>query len=72
MSRLLPLTLVAQMVLFETLFALIYGLLWEHRLPTPLELAAFGFVVLAAVSGIAAHWSPRREFEKQGQVQHHG
>jgi hypothetical protein len=34
MSRLLPLTLVGQMILFETLFALLYGFLWEHRLPT--------------------------------------
>ncbi|KAK0332510.1 hypothetical protein LTR94_024557 [Friedmanniomyces endolithicus] len=37
MSRLLPLTLVGQMILFETLFALIYGLVWEHRAPTLLE-----------------------------------
>ncbi len=40
MSRFLPLTLVGQMILFETVFALIYGFLWERRLPTPLESAA--------------------------------
>lgn len=55
MSRLLPLTLVGQMILFETLFALIYGFLWEQRLPTPLELAAFGLVVLSVVTCLAAH-----------------
>jgi len=55
MSRLLPLSLVGQMILFETLFALIYGLLWENRLPTLLESAAFGLVVLSVISCISAH-----------------
>ncbi|WP_419198208.1 DMT family transporter [Novosphingobium resinovorum] len=55
MSRLLPLTLVGQMILFETLFALLYGFAWEHRLPTPLELGAFALVVASVVSCISAH-----------------
>jgi len=55
MSRLLPLTMVGQMILFETLFALIYGFLWEQRLPLPLEMAAFGLVVASVLSCIAAH-----------------
>lgn len=55
MSRLLPLTMIGQMILFETLFALIYGFLWEQRLPLPLELAAFGLVVASVLSCIAAH-----------------
>jgi drug/metabolite transporter (DMT)-like permease len=55
MSRLLPLTMVGQMILFETLFALIYGFLWEQRLPLPLEIAAFGLVVASVLSCIAAH-----------------
>jgi len=55
MSRLLPLTLVGQMILFETLFALIYGFLWERRLPTALEGAAFVLVVLSVTSCIFAH-----------------
>jgi drug/metabolite transporter (DMT)-like permease len=55
MSRMLPLTLVGQMILFETLFALIYGFLWERRLPTLLETIAFGLVVLSVMSCIAAH-----------------
>ncbi|MHA3795316.1 DMT family transporter [Sphingomonas sp. YL-JM2C] len=58
MSRLLPLTLVGQMILFETLFALIYGFLWERRLPTLLESAAFALVVLSVLSCIAAHRRP--------------
>ncbi|ANI79109.1 DMT family transporter [Sphingobium sp. EP60837] len=55
MSRLLPLTLVGQMILFETLFALIYGFLWEQRLPTMLEAAAFILVVASVLSCLAAH-----------------
>ena len=48
MSRLLPLTLVGQMILFETLFALLYGFLWEHRLPTVVE----GLAVVALVTSV--------------------
>jgi drug/metabolite transporter (DMT)-like permease len=55
MSRLLPLTMVGQMILFETLFALLYGFLWERRLPTVLELAAFLLVVASVLSCLAAH-----------------
>lgn len=55
MSRMLPLTLVGQMILFETLFALIYGFLWEQRLPRPLEIAAFGLVVASVLACIAVH-----------------
>lgn len=39
-SRLLPLTLTGQMVIFEILFALLYSFLWEHRFPSPLEFLA--------------------------------
>lgn len=55
MSRLLPLTLVGQMILFETLFALVYGLVWERRFPTLLESVAFVLVVLSVMSCIAVH-----------------
>lgn len=58
MSRLLPLTLVGQMILFETLFALTYGFLWEARLPTVLEAAAFTLIVLSVVFCVAAHRAP--------------
>lgn len=58
MSRLLPLTMVGQMILFETVFALIYGLLWEQRLPTPVEAAALVLVILSVVCCLRAHRSP--------------
>jgi drug/metabolite transporter (DMT)-like permease len=55
MSQILPLTLVGQMILFETLFALIYGFVWEQRLPTVPETVAFMFVVTSVFSCITAH-----------------
>ena len=58
MSRLLPLTLVGQMILFETLFALTYGFLWEWRLPTWLEVGALVCVVLSVFLCVAAHRAP--------------
>jgi drug/metabolite transporter (DMT)-like permease len=66
MSRLLPLTLVGQMILFETLFALIYGFLWEHRLPTPLEIAALALVVMSVLSCLAAHRTPPQRSAQWG------
>ncbi|MBB6251886.1 DMT family transporter [Nitrospirillum iridis] len=48
-SRLLPLTLTGQMILFETLFALLYGFLWDGRWPTLME----GLAILALVASVA-------------------
>ena len=55
MSRLLPLTLVGQMILFQTLFALLYGWLWEQRSPTPLELASLAIVAMSVLTCLSAH-----------------
>ncbi|UXS01009.1 DMT family transporter [Agrobacterium tumefaciens] len=55
MSRLLPLTMVGQMILFETLFALLYGFLWEQRGPTLVETAAIVSVVLSVLLCMQAH-----------------
>ncbi|MCP1222387.1 DMT family transporter [Acetobacter orientalis] len=55
MSRLVPLTMTGQMILFETLFALIYGFLWEERWPRPLEIAAFGLLVLSVLTCVSGH-----------------
>lgn len=54
-SRYLPLTLIGQMILFETLFALLYGFLWEQRLPTPLEIAAIGLLITSVIMCVRAH-----------------
>lgn len=58
MSRLLPLTLAGQMIVFETVFALIYAFLWERRLPAALELVALSLVILGVLSCLAVHRRP--------------
>ncbi len=55
MSRLLPLTLIGQMILFETMFALLYAFLWERRLPTGIEIMALVLVTLSVLSCLAVH-----------------
>ncbi|WP_395408330.1 DMT family transporter [Pseudoduganella sp. UC29_106] len=54
-SRLLPLTLIGQMIVFETLFALLYGFLWEARWPTGLECAAMVLLVFGVLASASAH-----------------
>lgn len=48
-SRKLPLTLSGQMIVFETVFALLYGFIYEARLPHGLEVVA----AVLLVSGVA-------------------
>jgi drug/metabolite transporter (DMT)-like permease len=54
-SRLLPLTMTGQMIVFETLFALLYGFLWEGRWPTVLEWLAMALLGAGVVSCSTAH-----------------
>jgi drug/metabolite transporter (DMT)-like permease len=59
-SRLLPLTLVGQMIVFETLFALLYGFAWQRRLPTVLELLAIACLLGGVLWCASAHVERRR------------
>lgn len=54
-SRLLPLTLGGQMIVFETLFALLYGFLWQQRWPSALELMAIACLIAGVMLCAAAH-----------------
>ncbi|CDG83658.1 DMT family transporter [Janthinobacterium agaricidamnosum] len=53
-SRRLPMTLGGQLIVFETLFALLYGFIYAHRLPGALEIAA----MLLLIGGVC--WTVRR------------
>ena len=55
MSRILPLTMVGQMVLFETMFALLYAFVWEQRLPSSYECAAMALLLASVMTCIAVH-----------------
>ena len=57
-SRLLPLTLSGQLILFETLFALLYSFLWEARWPTAMECAAIALLCASVLSCTSAHRKP--------------
>lgn len=54
-SRLLPLTMVGQMIIFETLFALLYGFLWEQRFPTVLEAVSCLLLVASVLWCASTH-----------------
>ncbi len=64
-SRRLPLTLVGQMIVFETVFALLYGFLWEGRWPGLREAAAI-VCLLAGVLGCASAHVERRPRPPEG------
>jgi len=56
-SRLLPLSVLGQMIVFETLFAFLYGYLWEGRGPTVIEIIAMILMMVSVVWCLRAHRS---------------
>jgi len=58
-SKRLPLTLSGQMIVFETLFALLYGFIYDDRLPRTLEVAAIALLMLGVTWSVQLHASDR-------------
>ncbi len=54
-SRRLPLTLGGQMLVFETVFAMLYGFLWVRRWPSLLELLALALLIAGVVVSARRH-----------------
>ena len=54
-SRYLPLTLSGQMIVFETVFALLYGFLYEARLPSLFESAAIALLLTGVCWSMHKH-----------------
>ncbi len=54
-SRLLPLSLSGQLIVFETLFALLYGFLHDARWPLPLEAAAIVLMLAGVLWSVHLH-----------------
>ncbi|NNG21655.1 DMT family transporter [Telluria aromaticivorans] len=54
-SRRVPVTLSGQLILFETLFALLYGFLYRGHGPRPLEIAAIALLVAGVTWSVRAH-----------------
>ncbi len=57
-ARRLPLTLSGQMLVFETLFALLYGFAWAQRWPTVLEILATFLLVIGVSLSARRHARP--------------
>lgn len=54
-SRKVPVTLSGQLILFETLFALLYGFIYAHRFPRPLEIAAITLLSAGVMWSVRVH-----------------
>ncbi len=54
-SKRLPLTLFGQMIIFETLFGLMYGFIYSHRLPRPMEVLAIVTLVVGVTWSVRVH-----------------
>ena len=54
-SRRVAVTLSGQLILFETLFALLYGFVYKQQLPRPLEIAAIVLLVLGVAWSVRVH-----------------
>lgn len=62
-SKRLPLTLTGQLIVFETLFALLYAFLWRQRGPSVLEAAAIVLVMGGVLWSLRLH-GPRDALAK--------
>ena len=59
-SRRVPVTLTGQLILFETLFALLYGFIYRAEGPRPLELAAIVLLVAGVTWSVRIHVAEER------------
>jgi hypothetical protein len=50
-----PMTLSGQLILFETLFALLYGFIYQQRLPRLLESAAIVLLIAGVLWSVRVH-----------------
>lgn len=54
-AKRLPLTLSGQMIVFETLFALVYGFIYDGRLPRGFEIAAIVLLLIGVSWSVSLH-----------------
>lgn len=54
-SRRVPVTLCGTLILSETLFAFLYGFIYQQRMPRPLELLAITLMIAGTVWSVRAH-----------------
>lgn len=54
-SKRLPLTLTGQLIVFETVFAMLYGFVFEARMPRGLEIAALALLLAGVYGAVRRH-----------------
>jgi drug/metabolite transporter (DMT)-like permease len=59
-TRRVPVTLSGQLLLFEVLFGLLYGFLYQHQMPRPLEWIAILLLITGVIWSVCLHASPSR------------
>ncbi|MRW91704.1 EamA family transporter [Duganella sp. FT80W] len=57
-SRRVPVTLSGQLLLFETLFGLLYGFVYQQQMPRPLELTAIVLLIAGVAGSVWLHARP--------------
>lgn len=57
-SRRVPLTLCGTLILSETLFAFLYGFIYQQRLPRPLEIVAIVLMIAGTAWSVQVHHDP--------------
>ena len=67
-ARRLPLTLSGQMIVFETLFGLLYGFIHAQRFPRPLEAAAILLLAAGVIWSVRLHAPAPRQSAAQSQA----
>lgn len=60
-SRRVAVTLSGQLILFETLFALLYGFIYKQQFPRPLESAAIALLVIGVAWSVRVHASEQEQ-----------
>ena len=58
--RRVPVTLSGQLLLFEVLFGLLYGFLYQHQMPRPLEWMAILLLITGVMWSVWLHAAPSR------------
>ncbi|CAG9265387.1 Integral membrane protein [Burkholderia diffusa] len=54
-SKRLPLTLSGQLIVFETVFAMLYAFVYDHRMPRVLEIAALALLLAGVYGSVRRH-----------------
>ncbi|HDV8353302.1 TPA: DMT family transporter [Burkholderia vietnamiensis] len=57
-SKRLPLTLSGQLIVFETVFAMLYAFVYDHRMPRVLEIAALALLLAGVYGSVRRHGDP--------------